>query len=71
MSVRLIIDGNEVYEIDEECECFKAAVEEQQARQNRRGCQRPPQQPMNQPSPNTQNPSSQQGTQNWNNTRKW
>lgn len=63
MSVRLIIDGNEVYEIDEECECFKAAVEEQQARQNRRGCQRPNAQPQNSQPP--------QGSQNWNNTRKW
>lgn len=68
MSVRLIIDGNEVYEIDEECECLKAAVEEQQARQNRRGCQRPNMQPQN---PQQQNPQSQQGSQNWNNMRKW
>lgn len=29
MSPRLVIDGNDVYEIDEECECFKASIEEQ------------------------------------------
>lgn len=29
MAPRLVIDGNDVYEIDEECECFKASIEEQ------------------------------------------
>lgn len=68
MSVRLIIDGNEVYEIDEDCECYKAAVEQQQAGQSKRcGQQRPNMQSSNQQS---KNPNSQQGTQNWNNTRK-